>query len=100
MARYTSVELLKKHLNIDFLESDESDYLGLLLDASESRVEKEIKQPLSTFEDENGKLDPALVIVILLQSATIYANREAVAYSNLEQVPFTLRHFIQPYIQY
>jgi uncharacterized phage protein (predicted DNA packaging) len=100
MAKYTNVELLQKHLEIDFLEDGDSDYLELLLNASESRVEKEINQPLTEFVDEDDKLNPALVMVILLQAATLYANREAVAYSNLEQVPFTLRHFIQPFIKY
>ena len=98
MAKYTNVGLLlQKHLAIDFLEEGDAEYLDFLLAAVESRIEKEIKQPLSEFVDDNGKLDPALVNVIFLQVGTLYANREAVAYTNAQHVPFTFGWMIQPF---
>lgn len=100
MAKYTDIGLLQKHLNIDFLEIGDSEYLDLLLAASESRLETELKQPFSKFVDEDGKLNPALVEAILLFSGTLYANREAVAYSNPVKVPFSIGDLIQPYIKY
>ena len=101
MAKYTEVEQLQKHLEIDYLETGDKDLLELLLDAAESRLEKEINQELSVFVDEDtNKLDSALVAAILIFAGTLYANREAVAYTNAQPVPYTLKFLIQPFIKY
>jgi hypothetical protein len=100
MARYTSVEQLQKHLEIDYAEEGDRDYLGLLLDASESRIEKEINQPLTEFVDDAGNLDSALVAAILIFAGTLYANREVVAYTNAVPVPYTLGFLLQPFRKY
>lgn len=100
MAKYTKVEDLQKHLEIDYLEDGDERQLKLFLDASESRIEKEINQPLSEFEDEEGVLDPALVAAILIFAGTLYANREAVAYTNAQPVPYTFHFLLQPFRKY
>lgn len=100
MAKYTKVEDLQKHLEIDYLEGGDERQLKLFLDASESRIEKEINQPLSEFEDEVGVLDPALVAAILIFAGTLYTNREAVAYTNAQPVPYTLSFLLQPFRKY
>ena len=100
MAQYTNIGLLQKHLEIDYLEDGDGDFLELLLDASESRLEKEINRPLTEFVGEDGKLDPSLVAAILIFAGTLYANREAVAYSNAVPVPFTLSFLLQPFRKY
>lgn len=100
MAKYTKVEDLQKHLEIDYLEDGDEKQLKLFLDASESRIEKEINQPLSEFEIEEGVLDSALVAAILIFAATLYASREAVSYGKAEAVPFTLGWLVQPFIKY
>ena len=99
MAKYTDVGQLQKHLEIDYLEDGDSDFLGLLLDAAESRVEMEINQPLSEFVQDD-KLNPSLVVAILIFAGTLYANREAVAYNNATPVPFTLNYLLQPFKKY
>lgn len=100
MAKYTKVEQLQKHLEIDYLSSTDEKQLQLFLDASESRIEREINQPLDTFIDDNGELDSALVAAILIFSGTLYANREAVAYTNVQPVPYTLHYLLQPFRKY
>lgn len=100
MAKYTKVEELQKHLEIDYLETGDENYLHLLLKASESRIEKEINQSFDKFVDEEGVLDSALVAAILIFAATLYASREAVSYSKAEAVPFTLGYLVQPFIKY
>ena len=100
MAKYTKVEDLQKQLEIDYLEAGDEKFLGLLLDASESRIEKEINQPLSEFVDDKGVLDSALVSAILIFAATLHANREAVAYANVQPVPYTLHFLLQPFRKY
>lgn len=100
MAKYTKVEDLQKQLEIDYLEAGDSTFLELLLDASESRIEKEINQPLSVFADDKGILDSALVAAILIFAATLHANREAVAYANVQPVPYTLHFLLQPFRKY
>lgn len=100
MAKYTKVEDLQKHLEIDYLEDGDEKQLKLLLDASESRIEKEINQSFSEFVDADGKLDSALVAAILIFAGTLYANREAVAYTNAQPVPYTLNFLLQPFRKY
>ena len=99
MAVYTTVGQLQKHLEIDYLEAGDSDLLELLLNASESRIEKEINQEFSVFE-KDGTLDSALVAAILIFAGTLYANREAVAYGNAVAVPYTLSFLLQPFRKY
>lgn len=102
MAKYTNEAQFQKHLEIDYLEDGDSEYLELLLNASESRIEKEINQPLSVFVDEEDKtkLDPSLVAAILIFAGTLYANREAVAYADAKPVPYTLNFLLQPFRKY
>lgn len=100
MAKYTKVEDLQKHLEIDYLEEGDERQLKLLLDASESRIEKEINQSFSKFVDKEGVLDTALVAAILIFAGTLYANREAVAYTNAQPVPYTLNFLLQPFRKY
>lgn len=100
MAKYTKVEDLQKQLEIDYQESGDKKFLGLLLNASESRIEKEINQPLSEFVDDEGVLDSALVSAILIFAATLHANREAVAYANVQPVPYTIHFLLQPFRKY
>lgn len=99
MAKYTKVEQLQKHLEIDYLEDGDKNYLELLLNASESRIEKEINQKLSVFV-EDDTLDSALVVAILIFAGTLYANREAVAYADVKPVPYTLNFLLQPFRKY
>lgn len=99
MATYTNVEQLQQHLEIDYPENGDFEYLELLLDASESRIEKEINRPFTDVVVD-GKLCPPLVAAILIFAGTLYANREAVAYANVNPVPFTLGYLIQPYRRY
>lgn len=100
MAKYTKVEELQKHLEIDYLDKKDEDQLLMFLNAAESRIEKEINQPLSEFVAEDGKLDSALVAAVLIFAGTLYANREAVAYTNVQAVPYTLHFLLQPFKLY
>ena len=100
MAKYTSVGELQKWVSIDYLEDGDSELLEQILDASESRIEVAIQQPLTEFVDDDEKLDPALVVAILMLGATMYANREAVAYTNTTAVPYNVEYMILPFIKY
>lgn len=99
MARFVKVEMLQKHLEIDFLEGKDEDYLDFILRASENRIEKAINRPLSDFV-ENDTLNESLTASILIFAGTLYANREAVAYTTATPIPYTLSYLIQPFIKY
>jgi len=100
MAKYTNVGELQKWVSIDYLEDGDSELLGLILDASESRIEIAIQQSFTEFVDEDEKLNPALVAAILMLGATMYANREAVAYTNTTAVPYNVGYMISPFIKH
>ena len=100
MARYTDIETLKVHLNRDYLEVVESDYLDTLLSVAEDSIEMYINQPLSNFENEKGELRKPLYFAIIIHAATLYSNREAVSYGQPKPVPYTFDYLLQPFKKY
>ena len=98
---YITVEQLKKQVNVDF--SDDDSYMSDLIEVAQTAVENDIQRPLSELETTraNGTTIPApLKHAILLLAANLYSNREPVAFSAPQPVPYTLRYLIQPYILY
>jgi uncharacterized phage protein (predicted DNA packaging) len=98
MSTYVKIDYLKEHAYID--SDAEDDYLQKLLDASEAHVEKEIQCPLSTYAGTDGNLPKDLTHAIVIYAATLYANRESVAFGTPQPVPYTYRDLIVPYIKY
>ena len=98
--KYSSIELFKSHLNLDYCDANEEAYLKALLCTAEKRIEKEIQQPFDKFVKE-GTLEEPLLFAVLIFAGTMYNSREAVSYGvEAKPIPFTLMFLIQPYINY
>lgn len=95
---YIPVEELRRWLNLNFSEDDL--LLAELIEASENVVEQQIMQPLSDLEDASGELPAGLKTAIKEYAATLYENREAVAYGSPNKIPYTFEYLIQPFKKY
>lgn len=98
-AMYVTVGEIKEHLNISASYTEEDTMLNSMIEASEIAVENYLQQPIDTFVIEN-KLNAALKHAIKIMVGNFYANRESVAYTNPQPVPYTLEFLLKPYRKY
>lgn len=73
---YITLDLAKKHLNLenDFIEDDE--YILGLISAAEDAVEKHVNRDLDALAEENGGCLPAPILqAMLLMVENLYQNR-------------------------
>ena len=89
---YVTLDEAKKQLQIDQSYSGDNTY--------EDAVERTIKTELSNFNGEGTSFPPSLKHAILLYVADLYANRESIAYTNVNKVPFTFEYLLAPFINY
>lgn len=97
MALYLSLDLVKKHLNIDTDFHGEDDYLIWLINVAQDVVARHIDEDLENLvADNNGRSDipPTIVQAILLYIGTLYAQRESISYGTVVDVPFTYDYLL------
>lgn len=90
-----SLDIVKKHLNLepDFTMDDE--YLFGLIEAAETVVRKDLTiRCESEMYDEEGEIKPDIKHAILLLVGTWYASRESVAYGVPNKVPHAYEYII------
>lgn len=97
MSTYTTVDELKKHLNIEADWIDDDAYLIELIAVAEMAV----------FNYCNGGLDEALVTLpvavkhaCLFLAAHFYQNRTPIAFTGTTEIPYTLKFLLSPYRVY
>ncbi len=76
---YITLELAKKHLNIEQEYTEDDSYITLLIGAAENVVSKDICEDLKNIESE-GAIPDSLLFAILLQVGDYYSNRETLAF--------------------
>jgi len=97
--KYTTVKMLKAHSYID--TDDEDEYLSMLLSASEDIIETALQRKLYLYEQPDGTLPGGILMGIYLEAGTLYANREQVAYTAANAVPFAnVKAKIKPFINH
>lgn len=96
---YVTVGEIKEHLNISASYTEEDAMLTSMIEASEIAVENYLQQPITEFI-YNNKLNAALKHAIKIMVGNFYANRESVAYTNPQPVPYTLEFLLKPYRKY
>ena len=77
---YITLELAKRHLNVEEGYTDDDSYIELLIGASENAVSKDICENLKDIENGSGTIPDSLVFAILLQIGDYYSNRETMAF--------------------
>ena len=99
--KYLTLDLIKKHLNMNADYTAEDDYLTMLGGAVEEVVGKHIDDDLNTLaKNNNDQLPLPLVQACLLLLGTYYSNRENVAYTNAVEVPMSYTYLLDLYRNY
>ena len=99
--KYLTLDLIKKHLNMNADYTAEDDYLTMLGGAVEEVVAKHIDDDLSTLaKNNNDQLPLPLVQACLLLLGTYYSNRENVAFTTTNEVPMSFTYLLDLYKNY
>lgn len=97
---YITLDMAKKHLNIDEYFTDDDEYIVHLILAAEDAISAHIDAPLSVYETVCGELEEGLKHGILLLVAHFYNSREAVSFGQGTEVPLSFQYLINKYIKY
>jgi len=96
---YVTLCSAKKHLLVDSTFTSDDEYILALIDVAEDAVEKNLNTVLEDIT-VGGELPPAVQSAILLLVGNLYANREPVAYTAVNKVPYTFDYLISLYKNY
>jgi hypothetical protein len=95
---YTTLAIIKKHLNIDTEFTEDDTYILYLYEVAEAVVQRYVCQVLQDLEDTNGDIPKPLVHAILLYIGDLYNSREGNTYGvSVSQVPFTFQFLCEAY---
>lgn len=99
---YVTLDMAKRHLNIELSYTDEDSYIEALIAVVEEKTAKELcvsAEELATID--GGKAIPApLVQAMLLCLGAYYANRENTASANLKEIPQGAKYLVDLYRDY
>jgi len=96
---YLTLELAKRHCNVDSSFVEDDTYIQSLIEVAEAVVSKDICETLVDVEVE-GALPAPLLHAALLLVGNYYANREPVAFANCVEVPLSYKYLIGLYRNY
>ena len=97
---YTTLEMIKRHLNVDQDFHEDDAYIQYLYEVAEATVQVHLCVALEDLEDSNGNIPAPVVHAILLFIGDLYANREVNAYTSVTTVPFGYDYLISLYKNY
>ncbi len=99
---YVTLDMAKRHLNIESSYTDEDSYIEALITAVEEKTAKELCVSVEELAAiDGGKAIPApLVQAMLLCLGGYYANRENLASANLKEIPQGAKYLIDLYRDY
>ena len=118
-----TIELVKKHLNLDEDFTDDDMYLYQLILAVQNSILKKCNLPswlgntnkciyrrnnectlnqVCKCEEwtSSKRLEPALVQAMLLFIGNLYLNREPVITVNINKIPYTFEYLLESYVNY
>ena len=90
---YITLEEAKKHLLVDPDFNEDNEYIQSLINTAEEAVSLNINTKLTAIAD-GGELPSSVKSAVLLLIGNLYANREPVAYTAVNKVPYTFDYLI------
>lgn len=90
---FVTLNIAKKHLNIDDDFKDDDNYIISLIKVAEDAVQKNENIALEELL-EGGELPPSVIHSILLLVGNLYNSREAATYSSVSEVPYAYKYLI------
>lgn len=98
---YTTLAMLKRHLNIDQEFNDDNDYILWLYEVAEATVQVNLCVNLEDLEDDNHNIPAPVVHAMMLFIGDMYNSREGNAYGvSVTQIPFSYDYLISLYKNY
>ena len=90
---YITLDEAKKHLLVDPDFNEDNEYIQSLINTAEEAVSLNINTKLTAIAD-GGELPSSVKSAVLLLIGNLYANREPVAYTAVNKVPYTFDYLI------
>ena len=99
MGKYATLEMAKKHLNIEDGFVDDDRYIDSLISVAEERVAAELCISVEDMASINqgGDLPPTLIHAILLTIGAYYTNREDVTTAQTKPLEYGVKYLTQLY---
>ena len=95
---YTTLQMIKRHLNIDQSFTEDDEYLLYLYEVAEAVVQVHLCANLEDYEDEAHNIPAGIIHAMLLYIGDLYNSREGNAYGvSVQQVPFGYEYRISLY---
>lgn len=95
---YISVELAKKHLNINPSFTADDDYIAMIIEAAEQAVLATCNLQEEELLQDGGTIPSPIINATLLLIGDMYSNRQTTAFTTVNKIPtfkFLLANFIK-----
>lgn len=89
---YTTINELKRQLNIEASYDDENTYLEQLLNVSELAIANDCNGGISGYTQQN--LPITIKQAMLMLATHLYLNRQPVAFANAVEIPYSIKYLI------
>ena len=97
MAVFLTLAQCKQHLLVDASFTGDDDYITALAGAAEQAAERHLNRPLAILADSQGNLPMPVIQAMLFLVGHFYANREPVAMTSVNKIPYTFEYLIGLY---
>ena len=97
---YLSLDIAKRHLNIEPEYTDDDALIEQYIGTAELMVELDIHESLTSLEVEPGKIPAPLIQAMLLLVGTYYVARETIAFGVIKQELPAYDHLVSKYRNY
>ena len=99
MGRYATLEMAKRHLNIEDAFTDDDHYIEALIDVAEEKVAAELCMDVDGMAsiNKNGSLPAPLIQAILLTIGAYYTNREDITTVQTRPLEYGVKYLTQLY---
>ena len=97
---YITLDIAKKHLNLESSFTEDDEYIIMLIEAAEQSVEVHMNEKLEDVAEKFGGSVPTPIFqAMLLMIGNLYQNREIVG-SKTTALPFNYQYLIDLYRNY
>lgn len=93
---YTTLEKVKKHLNIESDNTDDDTYIGDLILIADSAIDEYTKGGLKDLEEVPVTVQHAATLL----SAHLYLNRNLVSFAQGYELPYSYKFLLNPYMNF
>lgn len=93
---YLTLDIIKKHLNLEPDFNDDDELLILYAQAAEEAVQVHCNDSIEHIAEKEGHLPAPLFQAMLLQIGQLYSNREVVGLK-VNEIPFAYTYLINLY---